>query len=71
MKAPIRRVDHVDDNPIVRGRRTRKTIGQDLNFNGLPLGMIRDEMSWHHLIQVADPRLSKLDHTGQFDWSDR
>ncbi len=47
--APVRRVDQMDDSPIVRGRgRLRKTIGQvvkrDLEINDLSMEQIHDRV---------------------------
>ena len=58
VETPARRVDHMEDSPIARGRgRPRKakgkTIKKDLYFNGLTIDMVYDKILCR-LIYVAD-----------------
>ena len=58
--APVRRVDQMEDSPVVKGRgRPRQTIGhvvkRDLKINGLSMEQIHDRALWRRLIHVADP----------------
>ena len=59
-KAPLSRVDQLEDSPIAGGRgRPRKiiwkTIKRDLEFNSLNVNMIYDRILWHRLIYIASP----------------
>jgi hypothetical protein len=52
----VRRVDHMEDSQIPRGRgRPRKTIRKDLVINELDRNMVYDRTLWRYLIHVADP----------------
>lgn len=57
--ALVKRVDQMDDNPILRVRRRQKKtidliIVRDLDWNGLSLDMVYDSTLWFCLIHVAD-----------------
>ena len=59
VKAPIRRVNLMEGNPITRdGRRSRKTIDKTvkrvLNINCLNINMIYDKALLHHFIYVTN-----------------
>lgn len=59
MEAPVRRVNQMNDSPLVRDKGTpKKTIDQiiegDLEVNGLILSSLHDMASWRQLIHVAD-----------------
>ena len=55
VEAPVRRVDQMEDNPIIRGRgRPKKTIQEtiwkDLAINNLTVNMCKDRTCWRQLI---------------------
>ena len=60
LEAPVRRVDQMEDNPIIRGKgRPKKTIEEtiksDLIINNLTIEMSKDRTRWRCLIHIADP----------------
>lgn len=59
MEATPKRVDHMEDSMIHRGRgRARKTLTdtvKDLDQNGLSENLVFDRTQWHYLIRIADP----------------
>lgn len=51
----VRRLDHMEDSRITRGRvRPRKTIKKELEINVLDRTMV-DRTLWYNLIHVANP----------------
>ena len=56
----VRKVDHIEDSQITRGRERRRktireTIRKDLNINELDPNIVYNRTLWRNLIHIADP----------------
>jgi len=56
----VRRVDHMEESQVKRGRgiprkTIRETIRKDLEVNELDPNLVYDRILWRNLVHVADP----------------